>query len=56
MTDLLVSDLEWMVAQWAPGAGDNYRAQLTAADANEVFRRCCSAWAPYPSVSWPVSA
>jgi len=29
-TDLLVSDLEWMVAQWAPGNGDNYRAELTA--------------------------
>ena len=34
VTDLLVSDLEWMVAQWAPGSSDNYRAQLTSADAN----------------------
>lgn len=39
VTDLLVSDLEWMVAQWAPGASDNYRAQLTAADANEGVQK-----------------
>lgn len=39
VTDLLVSDLEWMVAQWAPGANDNYRAQLTAADANEGVQK-----------------
>ena len=29
-TDLLISDLEWMVAQWAPGQEDNYRSQLLA--------------------------
>lgn len=29
-TDLLISDLEWMVAQWAPGQEDNYRAELLA--------------------------
>ncbi|MGM0951972.1 MAG: imelysin family protein [Pseudomonadota bacterium] len=39
VTDLLVSDLEWMVAQWAPGSDDNYRAQLTAADANEGVQK-----------------
>ncbi|MBU2953899.1 imelysin family protein [Marinobacter sp. F3R08] len=39
VTDLLVSDLDWMVAQWAPGATDNYRAQLTAADANEGVQK-----------------
>jgi len=33
VTDLLVEDLEWMTAQWAQGSSDNYRAQLTAADA-----------------------
>jgi putative iron-regulated protein len=27
------------VAQWAPGASDNYRAQLTAADANEGVQK-----------------
>ncbi|WP_179959317.1 imelysin family protein [Marinobacter changyiensis] len=30
VTDLLISDLEWMAAQWAPGQSDNYRAQLLA--------------------------
>lgn len=39
VTDLLVSDLEWMVAQWAPGDSDNYRAQLTAADANQGVQK-----------------
>lgn len=39
VTDLLVSDLEWMVAQWAPGSDDNYRAQLTTADANEGVQK-----------------
>jgi putative iron-regulated protein len=28
-----------MVAQWAPGAQDNYRAELLAADTSEVVRR-----------------
>lgn len=35
VTDLLVDDLEWMVAQWAPGSSDNYRSQLTSANADE---------------------
>jgi len=39
VTDLLVSDLEWMVAQWAPGASDNYRSQLTNADADEGVQK-----------------
>ncbi len=30
VTDLLVSDLAWMVNQWAPGQADNYRAELMA--------------------------
>ncbi|MDO6442646.1 MULTISPECIES: imelysin family protein [unclassified Marinobacter] len=38
-TDLLISDLEWMVAQWAPGASDNYRSQLVNADANEGVQK-----------------
>jgi len=39
VTDLLVSDLEWMVAQWAPGNDGNYRAQLTAADADQGIQK-----------------
>lgn len=39
VTDLLVSDLQWMVAQWAPGSSDNYRARLTGADANEGVQK-----------------
>src|SRR5690554_408496 len=38
-SELLVQDLEWMVAQWAPGAQDNYRAELLATDSAEVVRR-----------------
>jgi len=38
-SELLVQDLEWMVAQWTPGAQDNYRAELLAADTSEVVRR-----------------
>jgi putative iron-regulated protein len=39
VTDLLVDDLEWMVAQWAPKNGDNYRAQLNAASADEGVQK-----------------
>src|SRR5690606_1809701 len=39
VTDLLVSDLEWMVGQWAPGGSDNYRAQLTSASASEGIQK-----------------
>jgi putative iron-regulated protein len=39
VTDLLVSDLEWMVAQWATDASDNYRSQLMNADAGEGVQK-----------------
>ncbi|WP_372966047.1 imelysin family protein [Marinobacter sp.] len=39
VTDLLISDLQWMVNQWAPGAGDNYRAQLTAANPDQGIQK-----------------
>ncbi|MBN7771079.1 peptidase [Marinobacter daepoensis] len=39
VTDLLITDLEWMAAQWAPGASDNYRAQLTSANADEGIQK-----------------
>ena len=38
-SELLVQDLEWMVAQWAPGAQDNYRTELLASEPSEVMRR-----------------
>ncbi|MGO1625883.1 MAG: imelysin family protein [Halomonadaceae bacterium] len=38
VTDLLVSDLEWMTGQWAEG-GDNYRAELLAESDQEGLRR-----------------
>lgn len=38
-TDLLVADLEWMVAQWAPDQEGNYRAELTAAAPQEVLQK-----------------
>ncbi len=37
-TDLLVSDLEDIVADWAPDA-ENYRAEFVALDNNEAIRR-----------------
>lgn len=37
-TDLLVTDLEEMVADWAPGK-DNYRAALVKGDANEALKK-----------------
>ncbi|QFT84859.1 Imelysin [Halomonas sp. THAF12] len=39
VSDLLVSDLEWMVAQWTPNEGDNYRQALLAESADEGLRR-----------------
>lgn len=39
VTDLLINDLEWMVAQWAPGTSDNYRAQLASANADEGIQK-----------------
>lgn len=38
-TDLLVSDLEWMVAQWAPGQDNNYRAELLAQAPEAVIQK-----------------
>lgn len=38
-SQLLVQDLEWMVAQWAPNQLDNYRTELLATEPAEVFRR-----------------
>ena len=38
-SDLLVSDLEAMVAQWAPDRDDNYRARLLAEKPAEGLRR-----------------
>jgi putative iron-regulated protein len=34
-TQLLINDLDYMVAQWAPGKDDNYRAELVSGDAAE---------------------
>ncbi|HET8849358.1 MAG TPA: imelysin family protein [Marinobacter sp.] len=39
VTDLLVDDLEWMVAQWAPGQSDNYRAELLADNPDAVIQK-----------------
>lgn len=39
VTDLLVSDLEWMVAQWAPDQAENYRAELTAAPPEAAIQK-----------------
>ncbi|SHJ98521.1 imelysin family protein [Halomonas caseinilytica] len=38
-SDLLVDDLEWMVAQWAPDQDDNYRQALLAESPEEGLRR-----------------
>lgn len=39
VSDLLVSDLEWMTEQWAEGEDDNYRAELLAENDEEGLRR-----------------
>lgn len=39
VTDLLISDLQWMVDQWAEGKSDNYRAQLTGGSADEAIQK-----------------
>ncbi|MHC6224194.1 imelysin family protein [Pseudomonas sp. X10] len=39
VTDLLVSDLEEMVANWAPDTSDNYRATLEAESATDGLRK-----------------
>lgn len=38
-TDLLVSDLEWMVSQWAPDSSDNYRAELLAMEPQAAIQK-----------------
>lgn len=38
-TDLLIKDLDWMVAQWAPGQTENYRAALTAEAPDAVIQK-----------------
>lgn len=38
-TDLLVSDLQWMVSQWSADEDGNYRAELLALPAQEVFQK-----------------
>lgn len=38
-TQLLVSDLEEMVAEWQPGKADNYRAKLTAEPVEQGLRK-----------------
>ena len=38
-SDLLVSHLQDMVDAWAPGRGDNYRAEFTSVDSDEALRR-----------------
>ncbi len=38
-SDLLVDDLEWMVAQWVPDQDDNYRQALLAESPEEGLRR-----------------
>ena len=39
VTDLLVSDLSWMVDQWKPGVDSNYRAELTALEPTAVYQK-----------------
>ncbi|MGO1462145.1 MAG: imelysin family protein [Oleiphilaceae bacterium] len=39
VTDLLVTDLEWMVDQWAADNSDNYRSQLVSASADEGVQK-----------------
>ncbi|WP_275287817.1 imelysin family protein [Halomonas elongata] len=38
-SELLIDDLEWMVAQWAPDQDDNYRQALLAESPEEGLRR-----------------
>lgn len=39
VTTLLIDDLEYMTGQWAPGDGDNYRAELLALEAPRALQR-----------------
>ncbi|SFM38422.1 imelysin family protein [Marinobacter zhejiangensis] len=38
-SELLVQDLEWMVAQWSPSTTTNYRHELTSMATTEVFQK-----------------
>ena len=38
-TELLISDLQYMVGQWQAGVSDNYRAQLLAEPTDNVLRK-----------------
>ncbi len=38
-SDLLLQHLQDMVDAWAPGRGDNYRAEFTSVDTDEALRR-----------------
>lgn len=38
-SDLLISDLSWMIDQWQAGNNDNYRAELTTLPGDEGVRR-----------------
>ena len=39
VTDLLVSDLQWMVKQWSADEAGNYRAELLALPSRDVFQK-----------------
>lgn len=39
VSDLLVSDLQWMVDQWKPGVEGNYRAELTGMAPSAVYQK-----------------
>lgn len=39
VTKLLISDLDYMTGQWAPGVTDNYRNELLGLDGNEGLTR-----------------
>ena len=39
VTDLLVSDLNWMVGQWKADVDGNYRAELTALEPTAVYQK-----------------
>lgn len=39
VTDMLVTDLEWMVGQWAPDESGNYRQELLSEAPQQVFQK-----------------
>lgn len=38
-TDLLISDIDYIVEQWRPGTNDNYRAELLSLNEKEILTR-----------------